>query len=63
MLEKIVCVEDAVATVMVNGFVALCAPAVTCAVKLRVPVAVGVPVMTPVAFSAKPPGRATGDQV
>ena len=55
----VVIVRDAgAAIVMVNVFVALCAPAVTCAVKVKVPVVVGVPVMAPVlAFSVKPAGR------
>ena len=49
--------EGGAAIVMVNSFVAL-APADTCAVKLKVPVVVGVPVMAPLlAFSAKPAGR------
>ena len=48
--------EGGAAIVMVNCFVAL-APAVTCAVKVKVPVVVGVPVMAPVlAFSVKPAG-------
>ena len=47
------------AIVMVNAFVALCAPAATCTVKGKVPVVVGVPVMAPVlAFSVKPAGEA-----
>ena len=48
----------AVEIVMVNCVVALCAPSVTRAVKVKVPVVVGVPVMAPVlAFSAKPAAR------
>ena len=55
MLGQIVTVEDAAAIVMVNCLVALCAPSVTRAVKVKVPVVVGVPVMAPLDLASKTP--------
>ena len=61
MVGQILTVEGAAATVMLSALVVLCTgllESLTCAVKLKVPVVVGVPVMAPVlAFSAKPAGR------
>ena len=46
-------------TVSVNAFVADCGTAsVTCTVKLKTPVAVGVPLSTPSEPSVSPPGSA-----
>ncbi len=63
---EVVIASGAAFTVRVNCRVALCAdPSVTCAVKLEVPTAVGVPDNTPPAESATPAGNvpAVSDQL
>ena len=57
--SEVVVMVTGVATTMLKALVALLLPAaVTIAVKLKVPLAVGVPLMTPVLLRVRPVGRA-----
>ena len=62
LLDQIVRLVDAAVMVMLSAFVVFCAgllESLTCAVKLKVPAALGVPVIAPLfAFRFKPAGRA-----